>query len=576
MRKVDVATSGGGERPGRVEVLVVNGYGDRDGVVPIGLIQAVNQLGATKKGILYHELATEPLEHVKVVVLHLHWDVNFRYFPALVRHLRRHAPTAAIVVGGFLSTVHAARLVRDFAIDYCLVRDYELPFKELVEALLAGRTRDWIFEHVPNLVGRERSSRNDFRMVPAMLNDLDGLTIDWFPSLEKFVAFQDLLNELGDAKWSEEQYFPAIIIKGSFNRMCSYCTLSTQNFRRFCTKSEYTYLEEEQFVRILDACARQEWRGVNVFGDFCGLDLDKILKLLDGKKYGFELTLGDLFKRIDDERLLALADHFKKVWATFSVLPLACYLGKKKITLSLFDVERDRALFDAVSRRDDLVVAYWINSKNLAAEDDFSVYDGHIRRIDPWLPYPTQEPTEDDYRALVRRSRAHERRDREVRQVSVYLRRTKPQTRRSKFAFSHDPFTAENASILANPVWHQDWKKCRMRSTLASRAGAGVRSARFSVKVGREGLDLEAILFERGVNRRHKQRYLTIRFPARRAVYDVELRIGRNIVVARVLDEDGELVASELVVFTLQDLRNGPDLAAVQRVQALHAASAAP
>ena len=166
-------------------VLIINGRGNAiDGILPIGLIQAVNLLEVPKRGVFYFQLTPELVRDVQVIVMHLHWDFNYIFFAEIVGFVRRHNPQAQIVVGGYISTVHSTRLLRDLPIDYCLIRDPEFAFKWLIDAILAGRSPEWVQEHVPNVVSRAGESQHAHKPSREDLGRLDSFDLGWFPMLE--------------------------------------------------------------------------------------------------------------------------------------------------------------------------------------------------------------------------------------------------------------------------------------------------------------------------------------------------------------------------------------------------------
>lgn len=439
----------------RARVLFVCGRGlFRDGVFPIGLIGAANAVDAPKQGRFYFDLDDRAIADAEVVVLHLHWDWNYLYLDPLIQRIRRVRADAQIVVGGYLATVHAARLLSQHGIDYCVVRDFERPFPELIAALLERRPRAWILEHVANVVCAGGTSRRTYTPTPEDLASLDTFTLSWFPALQKYVLFQDAFNCLEGRKWEEEQYYPSLIIKGSFHRECSFCILSNKNQRGYCEPTRWVYPTAQHVVDFFERAA--PFRGATIFGDFAALDLAEVLRLLRGKRYDYYLTIGDLFRRLPPSQVITLSRHFRRVALSYRLLDPRHYTGRAPITASLFDRRRDRYLFRRLAQASvrNLTVRYWVRKANLVWSRGFAPYKERLNFVDPWVPFPAQNPSAQSFQRLTANVE-----DCDVATLPSALEyevEVAPAPRAVRgFHLTLDPFTAKGEDVPASPAAHR-------------------------------------------------------------------------------------------------------------------------
>lgn len=533
------------------EVLFVCTRGDdRDGVFPLGLIQAANRISRSKRGVLGIELEPELVREAAIVVLHLHWDFNHLYWGRSIDFVRAANPGARIVVGGYIATVHPRRLLETYPIDFVIAGDYEAPFDQLVEAILSGRSSEWIRRHVPNVHSSAGPPAQSYRVSRSELAQLDAWTLDWFPSLYQYLVFQDHLNRLELAKWTEEQYFPAIIIKGSYNRHCRYCALSSQRFDGFCEDHRYTYLSEDDFVRSLERS--RGWQGVNVFGDFAGLSLEALVAALRGGRFDFDITIGDIFGELDLDLLARFAEHFRRVWLGFRTLPAGCYVGAEKITRAQLATPYFERLLALDASSPHLSAGIWVNESNLDPEIDYRPYDDHFLFMGSWLRYPTQVPSEGSFRRLLARSERFEGYNDDQREVRVAARPSPLDAPVSEIELVFDPLTVMRSDRALPPVFDG------LEPTLPRLTPDAL--GRFEYRLDHDfeaPSQLSIVVYD---EKRYFQyppltaRCLRLLLPAIGPAR-VEVRFAENIHRVRVATTEGRCLFEAIVPFTSGDLR---------------------
>ncbi|MBW2456416.1 MAG: cobalamin-dependent protein [Deltaproteobacteria bacterium] len=173
--------------PCRDRVLFVHPFGHpHQETVPYGAVGLMNAIPGPKLGLYAHEL-TEPLTRdARVVAMDLHWVHGLAPVQAVCRELRRVAPRATIVVGGYTATVLATELVARGVADVVVRGDAEHSFPRLVAALRA----DEDLTAIPNLVTRDGATPFTYSLDQGDFDAVDYLTIDWFPTLRRQVHLQ--------------------------------------------------------------------------------------------------------------------------------------------------------------------------------------------------------------------------------------------------------------------------------------------------------------------------------------------------------------------------------------------------
>ncbi|MCC7146864.1 MAG: hypothetical protein IT443_10500 [Phycisphaeraceae bacterium] len=427
-------------------ILLVNTRGlESDGIMPIGMIEAANLLKQPKKGIYYFELTPEVLKDAQAVVFHVHWDWNYFYLRQMVQMVRQTGRRIPVIVGGYLSQTFGEYLVNEVGVDYALLGDYEMPFMQLIEAVCAGRDEAWIGEHVPNIRSRAGISQGRYKVTAPTLAELDGLTLDWFAGLSEYLQFQDALASLGSWRFAENHYFPSIILKSCFNRMCRYCLLSNRSATGWCAEDHFALLSERDFVRTLEKC-QGRFACVNVFANFSALNLPRLLELLEGKRFDFELSINDAQERMAAEDVLALGAHFRKLVVMFYVLPAECYVGQQPITMDLLDADADMRLLSFLAGQDHVEAKFWFNSRNLMATADrgaaiMGLYRHSMQMMNSWLPWPNLSNNQSFYRQLEQREAAY-RLANQTRAISIYVEEGSARPGPQSMTGIHvDPFT---------------------------------------------------------------------------------------------------------------------------------------
>jgi hypothetical protein len=382
------------------------------------------------------------------------------------------------------------------------------------------------------------------------LDELDGLTIDWFPALDKYVRFQDSLNLLGVAKWTEEQYFPALILKGSFKEHCAYCVLSTQLFDSACGPEQFTYIGEEAFVHFLDDCVG--WRGVNVFGDFASLSLPRILECLKGRTYGFDVSIGDLFREVAIEHIEMLAAHFAKLWLGFRLLPDECYLGSGQISPEMLDTPYVQRLLRVSQESDKVSVGLWVNGSNLEAGRDFAPFADNFLYMDGWRRFPTQRPGARDFLRLVQRSRDFRDVHGRLRRVRVRGERREAADPPAEVRIEFDPMTISRHEGTDDPIFDE----CSDGLPEARLDAIGRFAFRQRIEAAAATVLGFVVFDEKGYIRPPMltARRFWVLVPDGVDLVEVELTLTENIFNVAIGDGRGTTLAREIVPFTAGDL----------------------
>ncbi len=147
--------------------------------VPFGAVGLMNAIPRPKLGLYAHELTETLARDARVVAMDLHWVHGLAPVQAISRELRRVAPRATIVVGGYTATILASELVARGVADVVVRGDAEHSFPRLVAALRG----DEDLSAIPNLVTRDGATSFTYCLDRGDFDLVDYLTIDWFPTL---------------------------------------------------------------------------------------------------------------------------------------------------------------------------------------------------------------------------------------------------------------------------------------------------------------------------------------------------------------------------------------------------------
>lgn len=166
-------------------VLYVHPWGHlNDLVVPAGALGAMSTVQEHKLGRYAFELGDAEIAEARVVALDLHWALGLPGVEAIVSHVRRVNPRAAIVLGGISASLWAERLLRDGLADHVVCGDAEPGFARLVSALVAGRDPGTL----PNVMSARCPAGTSRPATDAEHDATQTLAASWFPSYERLQA----------------------------------------------------------------------------------------------------------------------------------------------------------------------------------------------------------------------------------------------------------------------------------------------------------------------------------------------------------------------------------------------------
>jgi radical SAM protein with 4Fe4S-binding SPASM domain len=190
-------------------------------VIPLGAITSVNSLPCPVAGRYAHEVSFDDLSRARVILLDVHWFFSLPTLPALLREYRRHAPQAAVVVGGLTASIYQELLFDRYDVDFVVFGDAEVGLPPLVDALLRGHHPSGL----PNVLSRQDRDPPRRSLTAQELDRLDWLTVDWFPSYRQ-AAVADHRAVGTDRSWGDG--YPLLPLARGCIRNCSFCYGSFQ------------------------------------------------------------------------------------------------------------------------------------------------------------------------------------------------------------------------------------------------------------------------------------------------------------------------------------------------------------
>lgn len=186
-------------------------------VIPVGAIGAINLLEKKATGRYAHLVTGDDLEQARVILLDVHWFFSLPAIAPMVKEYRRLAPRAKIVVGGLTASFYHEIIFDRFDLDYVLIGDVEVSFRTLMEHLLEGETPP----SLPNVATCSERRPQRERIPQRLFDELDWITIDWFPAHQEQVL---LLHSAPDAKhrgWGDA--YPLLPLSRGCVRRCEFC-----------------------------------------------------------------------------------------------------------------------------------------------------------------------------------------------------------------------------------------------------------------------------------------------------------------------------------------------------------------
>ena len=193
-------------------------------MIPVGSIAAMNLLsGYGVLGRYAFEVTEDEIRAASVVALDVHWFPPLAILDGLLAELRRIRPDVPVVVGGITAAFYGRAFGERFDVDHVVSGDVERVLPELIGCLVDGRP-------APPLVGvwsRDGAAPpgRAERLSPQRFDQLDCLTIDWFPTLQRRVTERHALHRQGRQVPSDPG-FPTLVVTRGCARRCGFCHAS--------------------------------------------------------------------------------------------------------------------------------------------------------------------------------------------------------------------------------------------------------------------------------------------------------------------------------------------------------------
>jgi hypothetical protein len=155
--------------------------GDIPFVIPVGLIDLVRRLGRRAIGRYPDELDADTLRAARVILLPVHWFYSLAPAIDLSFRLKRDAPHAVQIAGGYTAMAYADLLAERSAIDYVVRGDSEISVPALVAAVLDGGNP----KAIAGVTWRGGATPLGPPVDAATLAESDSGDVSWFPTFER-------------------------------------------------------------------------------------------------------------------------------------------------------------------------------------------------------------------------------------------------------------------------------------------------------------------------------------------------------------------------------------------------------
>ncbi|MBI5479354.1 MAG: hypothetical protein HY906_10885 [Deltaproteobacteria bacterium] len=191
-------------------------------VIAAGSIAAVNLVPGPRLGRYAEEVTRDEIEAAAVLLLDVHWFLPIAVVGGVIASLRRINPGARIVVGGITASFFRRLFLERFPADYLVSGHAERSLPTLVAHLLRG-------ERPPPLpdVWNGTGAPVEDLAPPPDLDDLDWLTIDWFPSYRAEVERRHAGHSF-DPRCPQMDCHPVLLLSRGCHRHCGFCFGSYQ------------------------------------------------------------------------------------------------------------------------------------------------------------------------------------------------------------------------------------------------------------------------------------------------------------------------------------------------------------
>ena len=282
----------------------------------------------------------------------LHWLPHAHGALEVARLVKKYHPNTPIIFGGYSASYFHQELVRYPFVDYVLRGDStEVPLTQLLTRLLAGDD----IKAVPNLTYLTPHGEVQSNPLTAVPDDLDHLTLDYYPLVRSVVRDRDLLNYAPFSHWLEYPIMALLTVKGC-TQNCTICGGSNFAARSLSARQEPAYRSPEQLaadVRRVGALSRGP---IFLLGDLRQAGLDyarRFFRAVQGYQGAVIVEFFWPVERAYMEELAAALPDFIVEFSPESHDPAVRFASGKPYTNAGIEQTIEAAL-DAGARRFDL------------------------------------------------------------------------------------------------------------------------------------------------------------------------------------------------------------------------------
>jgi hypothetical protein len=188
----------------------------------------------------------------------LHWMFHLRAVESLAARCKKVNPACPVIIGGYTATIFAEVIKTKFAVDFIIRGDAEIPFKKLVEHLLAGQA----YDGVPNVTGAEKASPQTFSLTADVFSNGDALSAGWFPDYEAIIR-----------EGCSGIPFIFIPVARGCHHTCDWCYGSAGLQQALCRR-QMVVRSADAVKKDLDICSNDAAiRDVSIIADFFELEM---------------------------------------------------------------------------------------------------------------------------------------------------------------------------------------------------------------------------------------------------------------------------------------------------------------
>jgi hypothetical protein len=192
--------------------------------VPIGSVGLVNLLPGKALGRYASEVTPDEIRAARVILIDVHWFFPLAILDGMLAAIRRINPGVKVIVGGIASSFYREVFFERYPADYVIAGDVELSLPPLVAHLLAGEAPP----PLPNVwtsngpLVAPRDGVLPARIDAQGFDDVDWLTIDWFPAYREIMLAHHALyrSQIGEAA---PLCYPYLPVTRGCRRACEFC-----------------------------------------------------------------------------------------------------------------------------------------------------------------------------------------------------------------------------------------------------------------------------------------------------------------------------------------------------------------